>query len=89
MKIMDGKTREDIKIGIEVDIVLKADQPTGKLTHGIVAQILTSASFHPRGVKVRLKDGQALRRGSGLIGRVQKVYVFPKINGQEYIEGLD
>jgi len=85
---MNGQNREDIKIGSEVDIVLKADQSTGKLTHGIVAQILTSASFHPRGVKVRLKDGQALRRGSGLIGRVQKVYVYKKINGVEYQEGL-
>ena len=77
---MNGQNREDVKIGTEVDIVLKADQPTGKLTHGIVAQILTSDSFHPRGVKVRLKDGQ--------VGRVQKVYVFPKINGEEYQEGL-
>lgn len=86
---MNGQNRNDIKIGAEVDIVLKADQSTGKLTHGVVADILTSDSFHPRGIKVRLKDGQALRRGSGLIGRVQKVYVFPKINGQEYIEGLN
>ena len=73
---MDGKTRNNIKIGGEVDIVLKKDQPTGKLTHGKVAQILTSDSFHPRGCKVRLEDGQ--------VGRVQKIYpVFPKINGQE------
>lgn len=77
---MNGQNRSDIKIGIEVDIVLKIDQPTGKLTHGIVADILTSASFHPRGIKVRLKDGQ--------VGRVQKIYVYPKINGQEYIEGI-
>jgi uncharacterized repeat protein (TIGR03833 family) len=80
IKKMNGQNREDIKIGVEVDIVLKADQPTGKLTHGIVADILTSSGFHPRGIKVRLKDGQ--------VGRVQKVYVFPKINGQEYIEGI-
>jgi len=77
---MNGQTRSNIKPGTEVDIVLKADQPTGKLTRGIVADILTSASFHPRGIKVRLKDGQ--------VGRVQKIYVFPKINGEEYIEGL-
>jgi len=78
---MDGKTRNNIKIGGEVDIVLKKDQPTGKLTHGKVAQILTSDSFHPRGCKVRLEDGQ--------VGRVQKIYpVFPKINGVEYQEGL-
>ena len=80
-KIMDGKTRAHIKIGAEVDIVLKKDQPTGKLTHGKVGEILTSDSQHHRGIKVRLEDGQ--------VGRVQKVYPqFPKINGVEYQEGL-
>ena len=78
---MDGKTREDIKIGGEVEVVLKADQPTGKLTRGRVAKILTSSIFHPRGIKVKLEDGQ--------VGRVQKILpVFPKINGVEYQEGL-
>lgn len=78
---MDGTVRARIKIGGEVDIVLKKDQPTGKLTHGKVAQILTSDSQHHRGIKVRLEDGQ--------IGRVQKIYpVLPKINGVEYQEGL-
>jgi len=78
---MDGKTRANIKIGGEVDIVLKKDQPTGKLTHGKVAQILTGDSFHPRGCKVRLEDGQ--------VGRVQIIYPkFPTINGVEYQEGL-
>ncbi len=78
---MNGQNRKDIKIGAEVDIVLKKDQPTGKLTHGKVAKILTSDNFHPRGVKVRLEDGK--------VGRVQKIYsVFPKINGVEYQEGL-
>lgn len=78
---MDGQRKENIKIGVEVDIVLKADQRTGKLTHGKVAEILTSSTFHLRGIKVRLEDGQ--------VGRVQVVYpAFPKINGQEYIEGL-
>ncbi len=78
---MDGKTRANIKIGSEVDIVLKKDQPTGKLTHGRVLNILTGDSFHPRGCKVRLEDGQ--------VGRVQKIYpTFPKINGIEYQEGL-
>ena len=79
--MMDGKTRSEIKIGAEVDIVLKKDQPTGKLTHGKVAQILTGDSFHPRGCKVRLEDGQ--------VGRIQKIYPeFPTINGTEYQEGL-
>ena len=78
---MDGQKREDIKIGQEVDIVLKVDQRAGTLTRGIVAEILTSSGSHPHGIKVRLKDGQ--------VGRVQKIYpAFPKINGQEYQEGL-
>jgi len=81
INMMDGKTRAEIKIGAEVDIVLKKDQPTGKLTHGKVAQILTGDSFHPRGCKVRLEDGQ--------VGRIQKIYPkFPTINGTEYQEGL-
>ncbi|MDD5464570.1 MAG: YwbE family protein [Candidatus Moranbacteria bacterium] len=78
---MDGRTRANVKIGSEVDIVLKKDQPTGKLTRGKVARILSSISFHPRGIKVQLEDGQ--------VGRVQNILpVFPKINGQEYQEGL-
>lgn len=60
-----GTNREDIYPGIEVEIVLKKDQPTGKLTHGVVKDILTSSSHHHRGIKVRLEDGQ--------VGRVQKI----------------
>jgi len=79
---MDGQERNNIKAGTEVDIVLKKDQPTGKLTHGKVADILTSSGVHHRGIKVRLEDGQ--------VGRVQKIYPnFPKINGVEYQEGLN
>ena len=79
---MDGTMRMRIKKGTEVDIVLKKDQPTGKLTHGKVKDLLTSKSVHPRGIKVRLEDGQ--------VGRVQKIYpTFPKLpNGEEYQEGL-
>jgi len=78
---MDRKKRADIKIGAEVEVALKADQATGKLTRGRVANILTSSSFHPRGIKVKLEDGQ--------VGRVQNILpVFPKINGVEYQEGL-
>lgn len=62
---MNGKNREDIKIGWEVDVVLKADQRSGKLTRGIVADILTNSQFHPHGIKVRLEDGQ--------VGRVQEI----------------
>lgn len=78
---MEGTNRQDIKIGAEVDIVLKKDQPTGKLTHGRVARILTSSEQHHRGIKVMLEDGQ--------VGRVQNIFPqFPKINGKEYQEGL-
>ena len=61
----DGKTRADIKPGMLVNIVLKKDQRTGILTDGIVKDLLTSAAFHHRGIKVRLTDGQ--------IGRVQEI----------------
>jgi len=60
-RFMNGQNRGDIRIGLEVEVVLKADQRTGKLTRGIVAGILTSSSFHPRGIKVRLTDGQVGR----------------------------
>ena len=61
----DGQNRKDIRPGLEVSIVLKQDQRTGKLTRGIVKDILTKSAFHPHGIKVRLTDGQ--------VGRVQKV----------------
>ncbi|SMC24210.1 conserved hypothetical protein [Clostridium acidisoli DSM 12555] len=62
---MTGKTRADIYAGRLVDIVLKEDQRTGKLTRGTVKDILTKSSYHPRGIKVRLTDGQ--------VGRVQAI----------------
>ncbi|MCP1461294.1 MULTISPECIES: YwbE family protein [Bacillus amyloliquefaciens group] len=62
---MNGQQRNSIRKGLEVDIVLKADQRSGKLTRGIVKDILTNSSFHPRGIKVRLEDGR--------IGRVQNI----------------
>ena len=62
---MNGQNREDVKIGSKVEIVLKADQIIGKLTYGIVAEILTNSNFHPHGIKVRLEDGQ--------VGRVQNI----------------
>ena len=55
---MNGQNRKDIFPGLEVDIILKKDQRSGKLTRSIVKQLLTSASFHSRGIKVRLEDGQ-------------------------------
>lgn len=60
---MNGQQRSDIHRGLAVSIVLKKDQRSGKLTCGIVKDILTSAPFHSRGIKVRLEDGQ--------VGRVQ------------------
>ena len=58
---MNGQNRNDIYPGLEVDIILKKDQRSGKLTRGIVKDLLTSASFHSRGIKVRLDDGQVGR----------------------------
>jgi uncharacterized repeat protein (TIGR03833 family) len=59
----DGQNRKAIRVGSEVSIVLKQDQRTGKLTRGIVKDILTKSPNHPHGIKVRLTDGQ--------VGRVQ------------------
>ena len=61
--IMNGKNRDSIRIGQLVDVVLKADQRSGKLTRGNVAKILTNSSSHPHGIKVMLADGK--------VGRVQ------------------
>ncbi|OMF22411.1 hypothetical protein BK133_26380 [Paenibacillus sp. FSL H8-0548] len=63
---MNGTERSAIKAGIEVDIVLKQDQRTGKLTRGIVKDILTNSPKHPHGIKVRLADGQ--------VGRVKNIH---------------
>jgi uncharacterized repeat protein (TIGR03833 family) len=62
---MDGTKRANIKPGAEVSIVLKQDQRSGKLTEGIVKDILTKSPKHPHGIKVRLE--------SGAVGRVKKV----------------
>lgn len=61
ISIMHGRNRNDIYPGLEVDIILKNDQRTGKKTRGIVKDILTSAPYHSRGIKVRLEDGQVGR----------------------------
>lgn len=63
---MNGTIRSAIKPGMEVDIVLKQDQRTGKLTRGVVKHILTNSPNHPHGIKVRLEDGQ--------VGRVKQIY---------------
>ena len=62
---MNRPTRKDIRPGMEVSIVLKQDQRTGKLTTGVVKDILTKSPSHPHGIKVRLVDGQ--------VGRVQNI----------------
>lgn len=58
---MNGQNRKDIYPGLEVDIILKQDQRSGKLTRGIVKNLLTSSAYHSRGIKVRLEDGQVGR----------------------------
>jgi uncharacterized repeat protein (TIGR03833 family) len=62
---MDGTRRQDIRPGLDVEIVLKQDQPTGKRTRGIVREILTPSPTHPHGIKVRLT--------SGAVGRVKAI----------------
>jgi len=62
---MNGTERKEIHQGLEVMIVLKNDQTTGKLTRGIVKDILTNSITHPHGIKVRLESGE--------IGRVKEI----------------
>lgn len=58
---MGGQNRSDIKVGIEVGIVKKEDQRSGKITEGIVQDILTKSPYHPHGIKVRLTSGEVGR----------------------------
>jgi len=62
---MGGIDRVNIKPGLRVRIVLKQDQQSGKLTEGIVKDILTKSPGHPHGIKVRLENG--------LVGRVREI----------------
>jgi uncharacterized repeat protein (TIGR03833 family) len=62
---MNGNIRADIKAGMPVKIVQKQDQRTGRLTEGIVRDVLTKSALHPHGIKVRLQ--------SGIIGRVKEI----------------
>lgn len=62
---MDGNIRKNIRVGSEVDIVLKEHQRTGTLTRGVVSQLLTKSPSHPHGIKVRLE--------SGAVGRVKSI----------------
>ena len=63
---MNGQYRKNVRAGLEVDVILKKDQGSGRLTRGIVKDILTRSSFHPHGIKVRLVSGD--------VGRVQEVF---------------
>ncbi|MCP4109436.1 MAG: YwbE family protein [Desulfobacteraceae bacterium] len=62
---MNGKNRADIRPGAHVNVVQKQDQRSGKLTQGIVKDILTNSPSHPHGIKVRLE--------SGIVGRVKEI----------------
>ena len=62
---MSGMDRVNIKPGLRVLVVLKPDQRSGKLTEGIVNDILTRSAVHPHGIKVRLENG--------LVGRVKEI----------------
>jgi uncharacterized repeat protein (TIGR03833 family) len=62
---MDGRERKDVRPGLTVEIVLKQDQRTGRLTRGVVKDVLTKSPHHPHGIKVRLETGE--------VGRVKEV----------------
>jgi len=64
--MMDGRYRDNVKSGQQVDVVKKQDQGTGHLTDGVVERILTKSSYHPHGIKVKLE--------SGVVGRIKKIY---------------
>ena len=61
----NGNIRTQISSGISVSIIMKKDQRTGKLTKGIVKDILTKSATHPHGIKVRLTSGE--------VGRVKEI----------------
>lgn len=63
--MLDGTKREDVKVGQEVNIVLKKDQRSGALTNGIIKRLLTKSSNHTHGIKVELESGD--------IGRVKEI----------------
>lgn len=62
---MSGRRKSDVRPGLEVEVVLKPDQRTGKRTRGVVKEVLTKSSYHPHGIKVRLESGE--------VGRVQEI----------------
>ena len=60
-----GQKRADLKYGMDVGVVLKEDQATGRLSYGKIQKILTSSPNHPHGIKVRLNTGE--------VGRVKEI----------------
>jgi len=62
---MQGNNRAEIKVGARVRVVQKQDQRSGRLTEGVVRDILTKSGLHPHGIKVRLE--------SGIVGRVKEI----------------
>lgn len=76
---MKNTVRRNIKKGLMVDVVLKKDQPSGKLTRGVVKEILTNSPVHHRGIKVRLASGQ--------VGRVQHIIEAPRKEIEDLPEG--
>jgi uncharacterized repeat protein (TIGR03833 family) len=62
---MDGKNRQDIRPGLRVNITQRHDQRSGRLTSGIVKDVLTKSAHHPHGIKVRLETGE--------VGRVKEI----------------
>lgn len=62
---MEGRARKDVRPGLTVEIVLKQDQRTGRLTRGVVKDVLTKSPHHPHGIKVRLETGE--------VGRVKEI----------------
>jgi conserved hypothetical protein len=64
-EIARGNIRTEIKVGMQVKVIQKQDQRTGRLSEGVVQDILTNSSVHPHGIKVRLQ--------SGIVGRVKEI----------------
>jgi uncharacterized repeat protein (TIGR03833 family) len=62
---MDGRERKDVRPGLTVEIILKQDQRTGRLTRGVVKDVLTKSPHHSHGIKVRLETGE--------VGRVKEI----------------
>lgn len=61
----DGRKRQDVKVGLEVEVVQKQDQRSGELTRGVVSRILTNSANHPHGIKVQLETGE--------VGRIKEI----------------